>query len=96
MDHYKVMNAFEERILRIVVKELNNELLEKNDCEALEEFTKIYEVERASEKEFINILDTGARVVESIDGVKLIAVIKSFDDNKVIILGPIFNYQEHR
>jgi len=26
MDHYKVMNAFEERILRIVVKELGQAL----------------------------------------------------------------------
>ena len=83
-------------IKNIIIKELNNESLEKSDCEALEEFTRIYEVERAVEKEFLTILDTGARVVESIEGVKLIAVIKSFDENKVILLGPIFNYQENR
>ncbi len=83
-------------IKSLIIKELNNENLVKNDCEFLEEFSKIYEVEQSAEKEFLTIFDTGARSRESIDGMKLVVVIKSFGENKVILVGPVFNYQESR
>jgi len=83
-------------IKNIIIKELNNEPLAKNDCESLEEFTRVYEVEHPAEKKFLINFHTGAKLEESIEGVKLVAVIKSFNDNKVILLGSIFNYQENR
>lgn len=78
----------------IIGKELNNDLLEKNDCEFVEEFTRVYNVDNFGKKEFLTKFDTGFRSRESIDGIKLVAVVKTFRDNKVLIVGPIFNYKE--
>ncbi|MDA3840686.1 MAG: DUF3160 domain-containing protein [Patescibacteria group bacterium] len=83
-------------IKNLIRKELDNEELGKIDCEFLEEFTRIYTVEKFAEKEFMTIFDTGARLRESISGVKLLSVVQSFGENKVILVGPIFNYQENR
>ena len=83
-------------IKNIIIKELNNEELEKGDCEAIEEFSRMYEVKKPGDKEFIYRFDSGGRIKESIDGVKFLTVIKSFNDNKVMLLGSIFNYREQR
>lgn len=80
----------------ITEKQLKNEALEVKDCEFIEEFSRIYEVEKYSEKEFFLRSETGARIRESIEGIKLLLAVKSFNNNKVITIGPIFNYQEKR
>ncbi len=77
-------------------KQLRNEILETKDCEFIEEFSRSFVVERAGEKELLIRSDSGARIRESIDGVKLLLTVKLFNDNKVISLGPVFNYQEKR
>ena len=84
-----------KKIKELIVKELNNEIFDKNDCEFIEEFSKLYKVDQFSSKEYVGVLDTG-KIRENISGIKFVIVVKEFEENKVILIGPVFNYSEKR
>ncbi|PLX21910.1 hypothetical protein C0584_01065 [Candidatus Parcubacteria bacterium] len=93
---FKELNRNLMTLSEIIQKELNNEVLEKGDCEFIEEFASNYIVVDYGEEEHIIKVENSGAIKERIDGVNMLSAIKKFDESKVIIMGPVFNYQESR
>jgi len=82
-------------IEKIISKELKNEALNEQDCKDMDEIINKYSVERSQKQSIsINLKNTKQNMVKSVNGVKLLIVINRYDDDKNLIFGPIFDYQE--
>ncbi|MEA1962609.1 MAG: DUF3160 domain-containing protein [Patescibacteria group bacterium] len=77
----------------IMKKELNNQKISNDDCRVIDDFARRYTVEKSADKVF-NININGKNSIYSINKTKLLALIHKNGEDKVIVFGPIFNYQE--
>ena len=68
--------------------------LTDDDCKLITDFATHYTIENKGTRGFRINLETGAGMSESINGVKLVIVVYEKDGQKVIAVGPIFNYKE--
>ncbi len=81
-----------ERIEKITKKELRGEDLSEEDHEFISEFSTHYRVEKSRDK----TLEHRNALTERIEGVKLLVfVYKREDGKKVLVAGPVFNYQRY-
>lgn len=69
--------------------ELNND-----DCKLITDFATHYILGSKGTRGFRINLETGVGMSESINGVKMVVVVYEKDKQKVIAVGPIFNYKE--
>ena len=89
----KDFNKKLSRLLEIIKKELSNLSISNDDCRAIDDFARRYTVEKSADKVF-NININGKNSVYSINKTKLLALIYKNGEDKVMVFGPIFNYQE--
>jgi hypothetical protein len=83
----------------VVVKELTGEALTEKDGEKLMDFAKKYRIENYSDADKVLRLDfpeANITLSQSLEDLKLIAVVYKSGKNKVIAVGPIWNYRETR
>lgn len=93
----KELNKKLAQVLDISKKELNNENLDDDDCRFISDLIKQV-IEAKGEKTFNLKFNNGLSyrsIKESIDGIKFLAIIYEYDDQKVLSLGPIFNFKEN-
>lgn len=84
-----------DKIKLIIKKELNQELLDDNDQQLISELIRNTMVVKAGTKS-INLQFQNKSTKESIEGVKLLAVVVASPDKKILTIGPVFNYQENK
>lgn len=89
----KDLNAKLEQLLVISKKILNNQIINDLDCSILDEFARHYSVVKKAKKSF-SISSTAKASTQSIENIKIIAIIHNKINEKVIVFGPIFDYQE--
>ncbi|MBU4375793.1 DUF3160 domain-containing protein [Patescibacteria group bacterium] len=89
-----LINKLEE-IKSIIAKELSGEQLGNAELEVINNFAKQFVVAKSGAKN-IELPSAGSKkaVVDSIEGVKLLALVYNYGNKKVFAVGPIFNYQE--
>jgi len=84
-----------ESIKEIMKKELNNEILDFDDLQIVNSFTKQFAVAEKSNKSIeLSFKHDSRAVTESIDGVKLLMIVYNRGDKKIFAIGPVFDYQE--
>lgn len=91
------LKEFNERmklLLAIVKKELSGEAINNEDCKFLNSFIKHRIVESPGGKTLLS--KNVAMFNQSIDGLKIVAMVYRSDDRLVMVLGPVFNYREYR
>jgi len=93
MDLKELTDNF-KAIKMIIEKELRNEILDSKDCQMIEDFARQLTVIEEAEKTYEFKFEYGTKLKQSIEGVKLLAVINQFKDYRAILLSPIFNYVE--
>lgn len=89
----KEFNDKIKSLLSIAKKELAGVTMDNDDCKFLNSFIKHRTVEKAASK----VLDADPKVGlygQSINGVKIVALVYRRDDKLVMAMGPIFNYHE--
>jgi len=93
----KELNNQLKQLRKIIIKELTNKPLTADDCSFIKDFATQYAVENAGGKT-IAIQSKEGKINESIKSVKLGALIYYYspEDKKILVVGPIFNYQESR
>ncbi len=79
---------------RIIKKELQNQILDKDDCEFIIELAKQFSVKEKGSKDIKINFKTNQTIRESIEGIKLLIVVYQHNDKKVFAVGPVFNYEE--
>ncbi|MFA6513858.1 MAG: DUF3160 domain-containing protein [Patescibacteria group bacterium] len=88
------------KILRdIIKKELVSEPLNEKDSEAITDFARKFSINQKEEKtKILTIPSTKTKLLlkENIGNLKLLLVVHQFKGNKVISVGPIWDYQESR
>lgn len=82
-----------EKVLIIAQKELSNEKLNSDDCIFIKDLVSHYVVDNNINKSFV-LEFKGKKLEESINGMKLTAVVNQFSDRKMIVVGPVFNFLE--
>lgn len=90
----KDLNDSLKNIRQIIVKELKNEELTQGELDFIVDFSKLYFVKEKGEKKF-DIKFELKEITESIDGIKFVALIYNNNGKKIMVVGPIFNYQEN-
>jgi len=86
-------NSMFERIVEINKKSLSGDLLNHNDCMYIRSMVNNKKIKTTTKKSF-NI-HLGKKVMhESIDGVKMMIVVFKSGDDKIIAMGPVYNYRE--
>ncbi len=87
------VNSMFERVIEINKKSLSGTLLNHNDCMYIRSIVNNKKIKMTTNKSF-NI-HLGKKVMhESIDGVKMMIVVFESGDDKIIGMGPIYNYKE--
>ncbi len=88
------MNKDLNFVKRIADIELSGGSLNEEGCQTLKEFVSDTKVKREGVKEFV-IKQYQKGIKENISGVKLMAYVYSTKNgDKIIVVGPVFNYQE--
>ncbi len=87
-----------ERSKEIIIKELNQEELDMNDCNFIDVFANQYQVFESAPKIKKFVFDKKGRyiIAEYLRGVKLIAVVYEINGEKIIAIGPAFNFKENK
>ena len=89
----KELNSKLDRIIEIIQKELSNEKIGEEDCQFINSLIKNNAPEKQVAKTFT--IDFGKRkLTESIGGIKLLIVVYEKDEDKIIAIGPVYNYFE--
>ncbi len=83
----------------VIIKELQGESIDETQAEQLRDFAKRYQVDKQSSSD--NVLkhssDLGGKaVVQDIRKLKLMVLVHQVARNKVIVVGPVWNYKESR
>ncbi|MCU0678952.1 MAG: DUF3160 domain-containing protein [Planctomycetes bacterium] len=91
----KEFNKKLSTIANIISKELDNGNLDAEDCRFITDLVGHYEIERKAENT-VEIKFSGNRtMVESLKGVKILMVVNEYHGKKMLVLGPVFNYEEY-
>ncbi len=88
------LNKKIKKIIEIEKKELSGEDINIDDCRFINDLASHYIIENNVQKSFkINFNEK--TLTESIDGIKLLSIIYSKNNKKIMAFGPIFNYREY-
>jgi len=90
----KELNKKIKKIIEIEKKELLGEDINIDDCRFINDLASHYIVDNNAEKSF-KINFNKKVLTESIDGIKLLSIIYSKNNKKIMAIGPIFNYKEY-
>ncbi|RLC38493.1 hypothetical protein DRH27_02100 [Candidatus Falkowbacteria bacterium] len=77
----------------IIEKELSGAAIDSDNCKFINDFVGHLIIETSASKEF-SILFEEKVLSESINGLKLLAVVYNNSGKKIIAVGPLFNYME--
>lgn len=77
----------------IVKKELNGELLDESDQLLISDLIRQTMIVKAADKN-LKMQFKNNSIKESLDGVKLVTVVLSLPNSKILSIGPVFNYRE--
>lgn len=93
----KKLNENLNDIKQITKKELNGQNLNKNDWDIIKKLSKEFTVSNHSEKtKKINFNTIKSKsITENIYGIKLLLIIHEHEGEKIIAIGPVFNYKEY-
>jgi len=80
----------------IMVKELNAQNLDDTDYQFLDKLSKEFEVKTNASKSFILSGKNGSSITESLNDIKLEAVIQKRGSDLILNVGPAFNYWEKK
>jgi hypothetical protein len=86
-------------IKEIIVKELSGEILNEKDSERIRDFAKKYTVDDLDNNDKILRLyfpEGKKTLIQDLNKLKLLAIVHKSGDNKVIAVGPIWDYKESR
>lgn len=84
-----------ENIKEVIIKELNNEVLDYNDFKRINDVTERFFVKEEGERILrIDYPTTESEIFESIEGIKLLLTIFNTGNQNMLFVGPIFKYQE--
>lgn len=95
----KALDADLQMIKGIVLKELDGQALSEEDGEALNDFARKYMVDQKNDKDkILQIPFIKGRYVlkEDLTNMKLMALVHQAEGNKIISVGPVWNYRESR
>jgi len=95
----KTMGEDLSMLREIVVKELTGEKIKESDSESLRDFAKRYKVENIDNDNKVLYHDTSQnnrKLVQDLRKLNLIAIVHKIGENKVIAVGPVWNYKESR
>lgn len=82
-----------EAMKNIIIKELSGSALSGDDKSVIYQFSKKFSVSLQNAKS-IKLDFSGGEITESIDGVDMLIYIYQEKGKKVMVAGPVFNYQE--
>jgi len=89
----KDLNDKLKKTLLIIEKELSGGTIDNEDCKFINDFASHLIIETSPSKKF-SILFEEKVSSESIEGLKLLAIIYNNSGKKIIAVGPLFNYSE--
>jgi hypothetical protein len=91
------MNSTFKDLKDIVIKQNNGEDISNEDYTLIEDLSREYVVREASDKSLrLKTDDNKSELLAEIEGVKIMALLRYYEDKLVLVLGPIFNYQESK
>ncbi|MEA3398342.1 MAG: DUF3160 domain-containing protein [Patescibacteria group bacterium] len=80
--------------LAIIKKELKNKIISKEDCQFISDLASYYMIGDEGKKSF-QIHFPKKDITENIAGTKVLSLVYSLEDKKIMALGPVFNYSEY-
>src|SRR5680860_183191 len=95
----KTMGDDLSMLREIVVKELTSEKINESDSESLRDFAKRYKIENIDNDNRVLYHDTvqgNRKLFQDLRKLNLIAIVHKIGENKVIAVGPVWNYKESR
>jgi len=91
------MNSTFKDLKDIVIKQNKGEDISNEDYTLIEDLSREYVVREASDKSLrLKTDDNKSELLAEIEGVKIMALLRYYEDKLVLVLGPIFNYQESK
>jgi hypothetical protein len=91
------MNSTFKKLKDIVIKQNNGEEISNNSYTFMQDLSREYVVREASNKSLrLKTDDNKSELLVDIKGIKIMALLRYYQDKPVLVLGPIFNYQEKK
>lgn len=91
------MNSTFNDLRDIVIKQNKGEDISNEDYTLIEDLSREYVVREASEKSLIlETKDNNSDLLVDIDGIKILALLRYYENKPILVLGPVFNYQEKK
>lgn len=83
--------------IEISKRELNNQVLTDEDCKFISDIIKQVIEEKGGRTFNLDFSNEATKrtLKESIEGIKLLAIIYEYNNQKVLVMGPIFNFREN-
>jgi hypothetical protein len=87
-----------KNIRNIVIKELNSEALDEQDSEIITEFAKKFTIDQKTRASRVLSLSSNNKttIKESLEKIKLKVLVHEAQGNKIISVGPVWDFQESR
>ncbi len=86
-----------EGLKNISMKQISGEQIDELEHQLIYDFSHKYIVIEEGDKGMIAFEGAGKKKLEEkINGVKLLALIRNFQDRPVLVIGPVFDYEEYR
>lgn len=83
----------------VIIKELSGEEIGQDEAGELRDFAKRYQVDKSSKSDKVLKHETnlsGKSLSQDISRLKLMALIYQSNGNKLLVVGPVWNYKENR
>jgi hypothetical protein len=91
------MNTTFKDLKDIVLKQNKGEDISDDQYNLINDLSREYIVREASDKSLVlKTDDNSSQLLVDIKGIKIIALLRYYKDNPILVLGPIFNYQESK
>ncbi len=91
------MNVTFKDLKSIVLKQNKGEEISDDQYNLIDDLSREYIVREASDKSLIlNTDDNDSQLLAEIKGIKMIVLLRYYKNNPILVLGPIFNYQESK
>ncbi|MCF7794908.1 DUF3160 domain-containing protein [Patescibacteria group bacterium] len=92
----KMKGTFND-LRNIIIKQNKGEDISTEEHTMIQDLSREYVVREASNKTLrLGTDNNNAELIADIEGIKIMALLRYYEDKPVLVLGPIFNYQESR
>ncbi|MFP4514757.1 MAG: DUF3160 domain-containing protein [Parcubacteria group bacterium] len=91
------MNSTFKDLRAIVIKQNEGEEISNEEHILIEDLSREYVVREASQKGLrLKTADNGSELFAQIDGIRIMALLRYYEDRPIMVLGPVFNYEERK